>query len=32
MEKGHFGEYTGNARCCKGSADLTILKKLITRV
>jgi hypothetical protein len=19
MEKGHYGKYTGNARCCKGS-------------
>ena len=22
MEKGHFGEYTGNARCCGSSASM----------
>ena len=21
MEKGHFGEYTGNARCCAGGSS-----------
>lgn len=21
MEKGHYGEYTGNARCCKTPVD-----------
>ena len=22
MERGHFGEYTGNARCCAGSSPM----------